>query len=168
MTESTVALFRADIIGRYLQFKAVVWCAVGIAYEWGFYAAGVSGWRDGFRSFAFYLLLFGTPSVLLWVLGMVTRLRHPLAWWFGVGYLLACLVGKTTFGTAGLPVAMWQWTSDRLPPFYLRGFAAFTLFSTLILAADIVALISLLSPLGRECFGIGSAEDGCRDEQADS
>lgn len=148
---------RSRFLGLYLQAKALCWITVGIALAWGFGVAGEMGSGDGIRAFAYFLIIFLVPGILVWVLGVVVRVRMGIAWWFAVAYLVAVAIAKAGAGSTDLPWQAWSWVSTRLPTFYIRGFQAFAVFSTAVLAADIAALASFISPQGRACFGVGRA-----------
>ena len=147
---------RSDLLGAYFQLKAALWAVLGLAVGWGFVVAGEMGVRDAIRSAAYYILLFLVPGILLWVLGIAVRARHPTAWWFGMIYLVAILLLKVSLGGTDMPLRVWSWTSSRLPTFYVGGLAFFGLFSTLVLAMDAAALASFVSADGRACFSIGN------------
>lgn len=149
---------RTRLLGLYFQVKAACWFAIGIALAWGFVVAGELGTHDSFLAMSYFLLLFAVPAILLWILGISIRIRISWAWWFAVGYLVAILIGKALLGTTDLPWEAWSWVSTRLPSFYIRGFQAFAIFSTAVLAADVAALASLISLPARASFGIGNVD----------
>ena len=149
---------RSRLLGLYLQAKAACWITVGVALFWGFMVAKELSARDGFQAFAYFLLLFLVPGVLLWVLGVTVKLRFPTSWWFAVGYLVSILVAKAIVGSTDLPWEAWSWVSTRLPTFYLKGFQAFAVFNTAILAADVAALAAFISLPGRACYQIGKID----------
>jgi hypothetical protein len=149
---------RSRLLGLYIQAKAACWIAIGIALFWGFMVAGEMTIRDGFQAFAYFLLLFLVPGVLLWVLGVTVRLRFPTSWWFAVGYLVCILVAKAIIGTTELPEEAWFWVSNRLPNFYLLGLRAFAVLTTAVLAADVAALAAFISLPGRACYGVGKID----------
>ena len=146
---------RSRLLGFYLQAKALCWVALGVALVWGFIVAGDLGARDGVRAFAYFLLAFLVPGLLLWVLGIAVKVRHRTCWWFAMGYLVTVVVAKGLVGATDLPWEAWSWVSSRLPPFYLKGFELFGVLSTAVLAADVAALASFVSPQGRASFGVG-------------
>jgi len=142
------------IIGGYLRFKAFAWVILGLAIGWGYLVAEEMGWRDPLRYVSHYLMIFVVPAVLVWVLGVAVHMGYPAAWWFGVAYFGVALTAKAVFGNTEMPWTMWSWVSERLPPFYLRGFFLFGLLNAVLLAADTVGLVALLSPQGRLYFRI--------------
>lgn len=146
---------RSRLLGLYLQFKALCWFSLGIALAWGFVVAGDLGTRDGIRAFAYFTVAFLVPGLLLWILGIAVKVRHRTCWWFAMAYFVAIVVAKATVGATDLPWESWSWVSVRLPPFYLRGFELFAVFMTAVMAADVAALASFVSPQGRACFGVG-------------
>lgn len=148
---------RSRLLGLYIQAKSLCWITVGVALAWGFGVAGDMGSGDGFRAFAYFLIIFLVPGILLWVLGVIVRVRIRAAWWFAVTYFVVVVITKAGAGSTDLPWQAWSWVSTRLPTFYIRGFQAFAVFSTAVLAADVAALASFISPQGRACFGVGKA-----------
>lgn len=146
---------RSRLLGFYIQAKALCWLVLGVALVWGFIVAGDLGARDAFRALAYFLLAFLVPGMLLWVLGIAVRVRHRFCWWFAMAYLITVVVAKGVVGATDLPWEAWSWVSVRLPPFYLKGFELFGIFSSAVLAADVAALASFVSPQGRASFGIG-------------
>lgn len=142
-------------MGLYIQFKGIEWAVMGLAV----YLSAVTrpGLWEGsaLRLFAFYLLAFAVPGTLIWVAGVLVRYRRPLGWYLGVGYLFATVMGKVAGGVAEVPVEAWFWASRRVPTQYLPGLKVFGFLAVVIFATDLVALLALLSPRGRDCWGIG-------------
>jgi hypothetical protein len=145
-------------LGLYFYFKGVGWAVVGLVLWFFALQSGQFETDSPFRLFAYYLLLFAVPGVLLWVLGVLVRFRRPMAWWLGTGYLSLTLFGKTTVGLVNVPAEIWHSLSHRLPPAYFGTATALGLGATVVYALDIGVFVVFLSPICRECFGINPHE----------
>jgi hypothetical protein len=147
---------RSKLLGFYIQFKGVVWAVLGFALWWVAPGAPELGGESSLRLFAYYLMVFAVPGVLLWTVGVLVRYRHSTGWYLGVIYLIGLVVFKVGGGIAELPVEAWYWASRRVPPEFLTGLKVFGFLAAVIFATDLASLLSFLSPRGRECWGIGS------------
>jgi len=159
---STHATARSKILGIYIQFKGIEWALMGLVLYLS--AVAAPGFWEGsnLRLFAYYLLVFAAPGALIWVAGVLMRYRHRLGWYLGVGYLLATVLGKVLGGVAEIPVEAWYWVSQRVPTEYLMGIKIFGFLAAVVFATDLAALLALLSPRGRDCWGIGERNPEAR------
>ncbi len=159
---STHATARSKVLGIYIQFKGIEWALMGLVLYLS--AVVAPGFWEGsnLRLFAYYLLVFAAPGALIWVVGVLVRYRHSLGWFFGVAYLLATVLGKVLGGVAEIPVEAWYWVSQRVPTEYLTGIKIFGFLAAVVFATDMAALLALLSPRGRDCWGIGKRNPEAR------
>lgn len=141
-------------LGFYFHLKAVGWAAAGLLLWFFALESGQFGTDSPLTLFAYYLLLFAAPGVLLWVLGIVVRFRRPVGWWIGTAYLGLILFAKTTVGLVNVPAEAWHRLSRRLPPDYFGTATAVGLFSALVYALDVAAFVVLIAPKGRATFGL--------------
>jgi len=143
------------MIGGYLGFKGLVWALMGL----GIYIAAV--WspmlveESPLRLFAYYLLVFAAPGILIWTVGVLVRYRNRMGWYLGVAYFTADIVGKVVGGLAEVPVNAWYWVTNQVPENYLPAFQVFGILAAAVFAVDLACLMALMSPRGRECWGIG-------------
>ena len=151
---STHSTARSRSLGNYFRFKGILWAGEGLLLFLTTLETHELGEVSTLRLFAFYLLLFAAPGVLLLTLGSLVRLRLPVAWWFAMAYLSALIVVKTSLGFTQEPVEVWYSLARRVPPHYLVGLQAFGILSAVVYALDITAFVAFLSPRGRECFGV--------------
>ncbi len=153
---------RSKLLGAYLQFKGIEWAVLGFVVWWAALDLPELWKQSSLRLFAYYLLVFAVPGVLLWTLGVVVKYRHRMGWYGAVAYLASVMTGKIGGGIAELPVGAWQWASHQTAPGYLTGFKIFGLLSAVIFAMDLAALLAFLSPRGRDCYGIGQPNPEAR------
>ena len=71
---------RSRALGAYFQFKGLEWCTGGGLLLLAALRTGHFGTSGPLRLVAYFLLLFAVPSVLLFTLGIVVRMRHPAGW----------------------------------------------------------------------------------------
>ncbi len=153
---------RSKVLGWYFRFKAVTWAAAGIVL---LYAALTGGSLDDagpMRLIAFFTLMFAVPSVLLWTLGILIKMRLPIAWWIGLIYAAAVVGAKTVLGTGELPGQAWYWLSSHVPPTHLVSLRILAVAAILVYAMDVAVFVALLSPRGRDCFDIGKPNPSAR------
>jgi hypothetical protein len=147
---------RSRNVARYIKFKGAVWALMGL----GAYAAAIRkpDLVDGssLRLFAYYLLLFAVPGILIWTVGVLVRFRRPLGWYLGVAYLSAVIVGKVVGGVAEVPIRAWSWATQQVPVEYIPAVGIFGILAAAVFAFDLAALFAFLSSRGRECWGIGT------------
>ncbi len=145
---------RSRSLGNYFRFKGILWAGEGLLLFLATLETHEMGEGSILRLFAFYLLLFAAPGVLLITLGSLVRLRLPVGWWLAMAYLSVLIVVKTSLGLTQEPVDVWFSLAKRVPPHYLIGMQAFGIASAVIYALDITAFVAFLSPKGRECYGV--------------
>ncbi len=145
---------RSRILGAYVGFKGISWALMGLPIWWAALRTRELETEQPARLFAYYILLFVVPGLLLWVVGRVVRVRHPVGWYLAVIYLLANVVVKTEGGFYQLPAEAWQYVSHRVPPDYLMGVKIFGILAAVVFAMAASALLAFLSPRGRECFNV--------------
>lgn len=145
---------RSRILGAYLKFKGITWTLMGLPLWWAGQRSPELGSESNARLFAYYILVFAVPGLLLWLVGLVVRIRHPAGWYLAVLYLLANVIFKTEGGFFQLPAEAWQYVSHRLPPDYLAGVKVFGFLAAVVFAMDASALLAFLSPRGRACFSV--------------
>jgi hypothetical protein len=141
-------------LGFYFHLKAVGWAAVGLLLWFFALDTGQFGTDSPLILFAYYLILFAVPGVLLWVLGILVRFRKPMGWWIGTAYLGLVLFAKTSVGLVNMPAEVWHWLSQRLPPAYFGRATALGLFAAVAYALDVAAFVVLIAPKGRATFGL--------------
>jgi hypothetical protein len=141
-------------LGLYFNFKSVSWAASGLALWIFALGSGELESDSPVRLFAYYLLIFAIPGVLLWVLGELVRYRRPMAWWLGTGYLALTLFAKTTLGLVNVPAELWHTLSNRLPPSRFAAATALGMGATVVYALDVAVFVMFISPKCRECFGV--------------
>ncbi|MGA9751227.1 MAG: hypothetical protein WBS54_05535 [Acidobacteriota bacterium] len=145
---------RSRSLGNYFRFKGILWAGEGLLLFLATLETHEMGEVSTLRLFAFYLLLFAAPGVLLVTLGSLVRLRLPVGWWLSMAYLSVLIVVKTSLGFTQEPVDVWFSLARRVPPHYLVGLQVFGIASAVIYALDIAAFVAFLSPKGRECYGV--------------
>ena len=153
---------RSKLLGIYIQFKGLVWAVMGLV---GFIAGTRSpDFWDGspMRLFAYYLLVFAVPGILIWTCGVLVRYRRSLGWYLGVAYFAALIIGKTGGGVAEIPAQAWYWVSQRVSQGYIPWLQAFGILAAAAFAADIAALLAFVSPRGRDCWHIGKPNRDAR------
>jgi hypothetical protein len=153
---------RSRALGGYFKFKGLTWAVVGATLLYAALSGGTLEDAGPLRLSAFFLLMFAVPSVLLWTLGTVVKIRHPAGWWIGLVYVSSIVAAKTILGTGELPGQSWYWLSHHLPPTHLLGMKILAIFSVLVYALDIVVLVALLSARGRDCFDVGTPNPSAR------
>lgn len=141
-------------LGLYFHLKGVGWAAVGLLLWFFALKTGQFGADNPLVLFAYYLILFAVPGVLLWVLGILVRFRSPTGWWLGISYLGFVLFAKTSVGLVNMPAEAWHWLSRRLPPSYFGTATAVGFASALVYALDLAAFVVLIAPKGRATFGL--------------
>ena len=149
---------RSRVLGLYLKAKAVAWAAIGLVLWWAAMRAPETWEESSLRLFAYFLLVFATPGVLIWTLGVLVKHRQRRGWLAAVAYLSVLVALKVAGGMADLPEQVWYWASRRFAPAYLTGLKAFGVASAVVLAADLAALLAFFSRKGRECFGVTARE----------
>jgi hypothetical protein len=153
---------RSRNVARYIKFKGAVWAIMGL----GVYVAAVRkpDLVDGssLRLFAYYLLLFAVPGILIWTVGVLVRFRRRLGWYLGVAYLSAVVFGKVAGGVAEVPIQAWYWATRQVPEEYLPAVGVFGVLAAAVFAFDLAALAFFLSPRGRDCWGIGTPNPDSR------
>jgi len=153
---------RSSILGYYIQYKGVAWGIIGFAVWWAALGTPELWAASGLRLFAYYLLVFAVPGVLMWTMGVLVKYRHPLGWYGSVVYLVGVVIFKVGGGVADLPVEAWRWVSQTVPPEYLTGLKIFGFLAVVVLATDVAALLAFLSPKGRDCFSVGKKNPDAR------
>ncbi len=154
---------RSRVLARYIKFKGAVWALMGLAV----YAAAVRkpDLVDGssLRLFAYYLLLFAVPGILIWTVGVLVRFRTRTGWYLGVAYLTAVIAGKVLGGVAEVPFRAWDWATRQVPQEYIPAVGVFGVLAAAVFAVDIAAVMAFISPKGRDCWGIGAPNPESRD-----
>jgi len=146
---------RSRMLGTYFRLKGVLWMVVGCILWWAAWGAPELSGVDEARIFAVFLLVFAVPAVLLWVLGALVKYRSSFGWWLGMTYLAFTLFSKIALGLVRVPAILWQEASHIVPPEHLLGLQAIGALSAAIFAMDVAALVILISPRGRDTWGIG-------------
>jgi|YelNatPaOPRAMG01_1025707.scaffolds.fasta_scaffold08137_3 hypothetical protein len=145
---------RSRSLGNYFRFKGILWAGEGLLLFLATLETHEMGEVSTLRLFAFYLLLFAAPGVLLVTLGSLVRMRLPVAWWLAMVYLSALIAIKTSLGFSQGAVDLWYSLAKQVPPHYLLDLQVFGIVSAVIYALDIAAFVAFLSPKGRECYGV--------------
>lgn len=162
MDEDRVPTQRSRALGWYFKFKGLTWAFVGALLLYTALAGGTLEDAGPLRLSAFFILLFAVPSVLLWTLGIVVKIRHPFGWWIGVLYVSAIVAAKTVLGIGELPGRTWYWLSNHVPPTHLLGIKVLAVGAVLVYALDVAVLVALLSARGRDCYDIGEPNPSVR------
>lgn len=140
------------ILGLYFHFKGVEWAVVGLFLLHAAISTGEIDSDSPVRLFAYFLLIFAAPGILLWILGTIVRLRRPIGWWLGTGYLTLVLFMKTSLGFINVPAEVWHWASSRLPPSYYGTAAIVGVLAAVVFATDVATFVVIISPRCRESF----------------
>jgi hypothetical protein len=156
------ATSRSTVISYYFKFKAVTWLLVGAGLWWASTTSPEMGVQLTVRLFAFFLLLFAVPALLLWILSTPVKYRSPFGWWFGLAYLILIVTTKMSLGFSEAPADLWQRLAHQPSKPFLAGIAAIGLLSVVVFALDLAALVAFLSPKGRDCWGVGKRNPQAR------
>jgi hypothetical protein len=154
---------RSRNVARYIKFKGAAWTLMGL----GVYAAAIRkpDLVDGssLRLFAYYLLVFAVPGILIWTVGVLVRFRQRLGWYLGVAYISAVIIGKVLGGVAEVPIQAWYWVTRQVPEQYIPAVGIFGVLAAAVFAFDLAVLAAFLSPKGRDCWGMGARTPDTRD-----
>ena len=153
---------RSRTLGAYFRLKGVLWIVVGFILWWAAWGAPELSGVDEARVFAIFLLVFAAPAVLFWVLGTLVRFRSSLGWWLGTAYVAGALFAKVALGLVNVPAILWRSAAHIVPPAHALGLKAVGFVSVLVFALDVAALVILISPRGRDCWGIGRRNPAAR------
>ena len=167
LREDAPPTLRSKLLATYFRFKGVEWFMLGVVLIWTAVGSGVAQDVGLLRLLAAFLILFAAPAVLLWTLAVVVKLRHSTAWWIGSLYVLLVLISKASLGIGELPRRAWYWLSTHVSQTQAQGVTVFVVFTALVYAFDVAALLALISPKGRHCFGIGGVGSDQVDEEGD-
>ena len=149
------ATSRSTVISYYFKLKAVTWLLVGVGLWWASTTSPELGVKLTIRLFAFFVIVFVVPSLLIWILAIPVKYRSPFGWWFGLIYLLLIVTTKMSLGLSEAPADLWQRLVHQPSKPFLAGAAVVGLLSVIAFALDLSALVAFLSPKGRDCWGIG-------------
>ncbi len=153
---------RSRVLGAYFRLKGVLWALAGGILWWTAWGSPELSGVDEARVFAIFLLAFAVPGVLLGVLGTLVRYRSTLGWWLGIVYLAVILSAKTTLGLTDVLTELWRWGARAVPPEHILGLQTIGILSAAVFAMDVAALVALVSPRGRDCYGIGAKNPAAR------
>jgi hypothetical protein len=146
---------RSTVIGAYFKFKGASWLLLGSLLWAGADASGGISNTSPMRLFAVFVLVFAVPGILLWMLGIIVKMRYRVSWFLGMAYMSLVLIAKTSLGFVNAPLEAWYVTSNNLPPEYMTRLIALGIFSAAVFALDVATFVVMLSPRGRACFRIG-------------
>ena len=111
---------RSSVLGLYLKAKGLGWAAIGLVLWWAAMRAPETWEESSLRLFAYFLLVFATPGVLLWTLGAMVKFRQELGWYGAVLYLVGLLAFKVAGTRPGFKATMAVSAHALLPLFLAK------------------------------------------------